>query len=177
ALAAAWRNIAPRDVTRQLDDLEVRLAKICDPRFGPEQLGLPGDRTLAMAIYLDQSDADTLRPLLDSPKHNVDVGQIGCYHANPIWLKSNYQDNGQPVATYEGILFSYFIYVECLPASRYRNWLRGRKEDDRKKRPASRALDTYEMLASRTTVSREDLEPLLDAARSPYFVSYDIGLT
>jgi hypothetical protein len=65
--------------------------------------------------------------------------------------------------------------LEGLPVSSYREWLRRRWEDEAKKAPAFRALDVYESLTSREDVTAEEIAPVVDAARSPYFVSWGIG--
>ena len=66
--------------------------------------------------------------------------------------------------------------LEGLPVSCYRKWLRGRWEDQAKKAPARRALDVYEAVADRDMLTESEIAPILDAARSTYFVAWDIGM-
>jgi hypothetical protein len=66
--------------------------------------------------------------------------------------------------------------LEGLPVSCYREWLQRRWEDTTKKAPAVRALDVYETLADCETVTADEIAPVVEAACSSYFVSWDIGL-
>src|SRR5262249_21747056 len=67
--------------------------------------------------------------------------------------------------------------TEAIPVSQYRDWLRKRKEDEAKKAPAYLALDTYECLADQTAITKEDVAPIFAAARSRYFIAWDVGMT
>ncbi|HEX4611344.1 MAG TPA: hypothetical protein VH092_24335 [Urbifossiella sp.] len=66
--------------------------------------------------------------------------------------------------------------IEGLPVSEYRAWLNRRWEDASKRAAAVCALDAYEALAGRADVTAEEIAPVVEAARSPAFVSWDIGL-
>jgi hypothetical protein len=66
--------------------------------------------------------------------------------------------------------------LEGLPVADYRAWLAQRREEAAKKAAGVAALDAYESLASRESLAESDLSPILEAARSRYFVSWDIGL-
>jgi hypothetical protein len=66
--------------------------------------------------------------------------------------------------------------LDGLPVSSYRDWLSQRREDHTKKRPAERALDTFEALASREVIAAAEVAPIIEAARSPYLVAWDIGM-
>ncbi len=163
-----------------MNDVQAKIDKLFDRRFVTDFLGLRSDEGYIAGcptcFYLDDADLTELRPLLDPAHHHADVGQIGCYHAMPICLKSRWKANGGPFAEYQGILFTYWIYREISPVSSYREWLQTQKEDEAKKRPAFNALDAYEALAKRARITQEDLNPLLEAARSRYMVSWDIGM-
>src|SRR5262245_56577444 len=60
-----------------------------------------------------------------------------------------------------------------IPVSQYRDWLRQRKDDEQKKLPAYLALDAYEAVAGRATIAKEDLGPILAAARNRHVVAWD----
>lgn len=66
--------------------------------------------------------------------------------------------------------------LDGLPVSSYREWLRERREDRPKKLLAERAMDTFEALEHRKTIGADDLTPIIEAARSPYIVAWDIGM-
>ena len=62
------------------------------------------------------------------------------------------------------------------PVSDYRDWVRLRPDDRAKKMLAESALDTFEALANQEMIEADRLAPVVDAARSPYFVAFDIGM-
>lgn len=66
--------------------------------------------------------------------------------------------------------------LDGLRVSSYRKCLREGREDQSKKRPAERALDCFEALKKRMAIRGEELAPILEAARSPYAIAWDIGL-
>jgi hypothetical protein len=66
--------------------------------------------------------------------------------------------------------------LDGLPVSSYREWLRERREDRSKKRLAELALDTFEALANQQSIQAYHLAPIIEAARSPYLVAWDIGM-
>lgn len=163
-----------------MNDVQTKIDRLLDSRFVTELLALRCDEgciaALATGFYLEAADLETIRPLLDPAHHHADVGQVGCYRAKPVCPKAKWKANGQPFAEYQGILFTYWVYREVLPVSEYREWLQKGKEEASKKRPAFEALDTYEILAARSTINKEELAPMLEAARSRYMVSWDIGM-
>ena len=163
-----------------MNDVQARIERLLDTRFVTELLGLRSDegciRGHATCFFLDEADLEELRPLLDPPQHHADVGQVGCYHANPVCPKAEWTANGRDFAEYQGILFTYWVYREVQPVSAFRDWLHARREDESKKRHALNALDAFETLAERGTITRNDLAPVVEAARSRYFVSWDIGM-
>jgi hypothetical protein len=163
-----------------MSDVQAKIDKLLDSRFVTDLLALRSDEGCiaghATGFYLEDTDLEFLRPLLHPAHHHADVGQIGCYRAMPVCPKAQLKENGQPVAEYQGILFSYWVYREVLPVSSFREWLCARKEDESKKRPAVDALDRYETLAEQSSIVKEVLAPIVEAARSRYFVSWDIGM-
>jgi hypothetical protein len=66
--------------------------------------------------------------------------------------------------------------LDGLPVSSYREWLRDRREDRPKKLLAERAMDAFEALEHRKTIRADDLAPIIEAARSPHMVAWDIGM-
>lgn len=66
--------------------------------------------------------------------------------------------------------------LDGLPVSSYREWLRERREDQSKKILAERAMDAFEALKNREKIGADDLTPIIEAARSPYLVAWDIGM-
>ena len=70
--------------------------------------------------------------------------------------------------------------LDGLPVSSYREWLREwlreRREERSKKLLAERAMDAFEALEDRKTIRADDLRPIIEAARSPYIVAWDIGM-
>jgi hypothetical protein len=163
-----------------MNDVQASIDKLLDPRFVTDYLGLQSDEGYiagnATCFFLDEADLEKIRPLLNPPHHHADVGQIGCYHAKPVCSKAKWKADGQPFAEYKGILFTYWVYREVLPVSSFREWLDEHGEDDSRKRPAYKALDTYEALAERSSITKAALAPIVEAARSPYVVSWDIGM-
>jgi hypothetical protein len=163
-----------------MNDVQARIDKLLDSRFVTDLLGLRSDEGCiaghATGFYLEEADLESFRPLLNPAHHHANVGQIGCYHAKPVCPKAKWKANGQPFAEYQGILFTYWVYREVLPVSSFREWLQARKEDESKKRPAVKALDRCETLAARSKIVKEELAPVVEAARSRYFVSWDIGM-
>jgi hypothetical protein len=164
-----------------MNDVQQRMERLCDTGFVTDYLELRTEEGYvaghATCFYLNEPDLENLRPVLNPAKYHADVGQVACYHALPVCLRTTWKAKGQPFAEYQGILFTYWVYREVLPVSEFRDWLRARKEDESKKWPAFIALDTFEALASRSTISKEDLGPVVEAACSRYFVSWDIGMT
>ena len=55
-----------------------------------------------------------------------------------------------------------------IPVSKYREWVNERNAPSDRKQIAYAALDAYEKLVTRETIERDDLEPIVIAARSPY---------
>jgi hypothetical protein len=66
--------------------------------------------------------------------------------------------------------------LDGLPVSDYREWVRQRPDDRSKKPLAEGAMDTFEALANQKAIEPDDLTPIIDAARSPYIVAWDIGM-
>ncbi len=163
-----------------MNDVQAKIDKLLDSRFVTDLLALRCDEgciaALTNGFYLEAPDLETIRPLLDSADHHANVGQVGCYRARPVCPKANWKPNGQLFAEYQGILFTYWVYREVLPVSEFREWLQKGKEEASRKQPAFEALDTYETLAVRSTIKKEELAPILEAARSRYMVSWDIGM-
>lgn len=163
-----------------MNDIHQKIDRLFDPRFVTDFLGLQCDEGCIAAhvtcFYLAKADLADIRPFLDPAHLHADVGQIGCYRAKPVCAKGKWEANGEPVAEYKGIRFTYWVYREVLPVSSFREWLEQRKEVEDKKRPAIQALDAYEALADRQAISKEEMAPLVEAARSRYSVSWDIGM-
>lgn len=163
-----------------MTEVQANIDQLFDSRFVTGLLALRSDEGYiaghATGFYVEDADLESLRPLLTPTPHYPGVGQIGCYRGNPVCPKANAKTNGQPTAEYKGILFTFWVYREVLPASSFREWLAERREDESKKKPAYDALAAYEALATRNTITKEELSPVLQAARSRYFVSRDIGM-
>ena len=163
-----------------MNDVQASIEKLLDPRFVTDYLGLQSDEGYiaghATCFFLDEADLERIRPLLNPPDHHADVGQVGCYHAKPVCSKAKWKADGQPFAEYQGIVFTYWVYREVLPVSSFREWLDEQRDDESRKRPAYKALDTFEALAERSSIAKEALAPMVEAARSPYVVAWDIGM-
>src|SRR5713226_2984103 len=129
-----------------MNEVQERIEQLLDTRFVTDYLGLRSDEGYiaghATCFFLQESDLEKLRPLLNPPHYHADVGQVACYHALPVCPKEKWKANGQPVADYQEILFTYWVYREVLPVSSFREWLHARKENESKKRPAFNALAT-----------------------------------
>ncbi len=164
-----------------MNEVQARIESLLDTRFVTDYLGLRSDEGhiagQATCFYLDQPDLEKLWPVLNPSHYHADIGQVACYNALPVCPRANWQENGQPSAEYQGIFFTYWVYREVLPASAFREWLAERKEDESKKRPAFNALDSYDVLAERITIGKDELAPIVEAAQSRYLVSWDIGMT
>jgi hypothetical protein len=164
-----------------MNDVRTRIERLLDTRFVTDYLGLRSDEGYiaghATCFYLEELDLEKLRPDLNPPHYHADVGQVACYNALPVCPMANRKENGQPYAEYQGIFFTYWVFREVLPPSSFREWLGERKEDESKKKPAFKALDTYDVVAKRIRIGKEELAPIVDAARCRYFVSWDIGMT
>src|SRR5262249_31716589 len=121
-----------------MNEVQAKIDKLLDSQFVTDLLGLRSDEGCiaghATGFYLEDTDLETIRPLLNPAHHHANVGQIGCYHAKPVCPKAKWKANGQPFAEYQGILFTYWVYCEVLPVSSFREWLQARKEDESKKR-------------------------------------------
>jgi hypothetical protein len=163
-----------------MNDVQSNIERLLDTQFVTELLGLrDGDGHVAghvTCFYLEPLDLESIRLLLNPAHDYADVGQVGCFRAMPVCPKAKWSANGQPFAEYQGILFTYWVYREVPPVSDFRAWLQTRKEDESKKRLAHKALDTYAALAERSSITREDLAPVVEAARSAYLVAWDIGM-
>jgi len=62
-----------------------------------------------------------------------------------------------------------------IPVAIYRDWINSRKVPSDRKQLANEALNTFEILSARKTIEPFDLEPIIQAAKSPYLVAFDIG--
>lgn len=153
----------------QLSDIEV-VTKFLREKFGPDV-----KRQTAGLVFLTDSQIRKTTPLLELIPDSNEPYVIAVYDKKLMILTmdglSQYKDGGESIASFQGVKFSYRHPVES-PQS----WLDYRHEDDDKKEAGQVALRVQRKLRRRKHISVEDLEPILAAIRSPYMVSWDVGM-
>jgi len=144
-------------------------------KFLREKLGPDVKRQRAQRVFLTDAQIRKITPLMelipDSNEPHV-AGIYGVPNGHIIYTMAGLPDesSGESVQSFQRVKFTYRHPVESTQA-----WLDYRHEADDKKRAGQIALTVQRKLRKRKSISVEDLEPIMEAIRSPYMVSWEPG--